>query len=162
MLGSTIQRELAVMIQRDLQDPRLTGMPSITRVRVSPDLAVADVYVTVMGTPGQQTAALHALQHSAGMMRAKLTKALTLRQSPFLKFHIDENLKKEIEVLELLRKVSLENEELDRRRAAAADAARDELAGNQHHQPPEQTATPVESPAELADESNDQNRVRTE
>ena len=43
MLGSTIQRELAQMILRDLQDPRLTGLPSITRVKVSPDLSIAEV-----------------------------------------------------------------------------------------------------------------------
>jgi len=61
MLGSTIQRELAEMILRDLNDPRLSGFPSITRVKVSPDLSIADVYVTIMGTPGQQTAALNAL-----------------------------------------------------------------------------------------------------
>jgi ribosome-binding factor A len=118
MLGSTIQRELAEIIQRDLQDPRLTGLPSITRVKVSPDLSIADVFITVMGTPGQQTAALNALKHSAGMMRHKLTKSLTLRQAPFIKFHIDEDMKKEIELLELLRKVSEEQAELDRKRAA--------------------------------------------
>ena len=111
MLGSTIQRELAEMILRDLQDPRITGFPSITRVKVSPDLSIADVYVTIMGTPGQQTAALNALRHSAGMMRTKLTKVLSLRQAPFLKFHIDEGLKKEIAVLDLLRKVREEDEE---------------------------------------------------
>ena len=105
------------MIMRDLQDPRLTGLPSITRVKVSADLSIADVYITVMGTEGQQTAALNALKHSAGMMRARLTKSLTLRQAPYLKFHMDENYKKEIAVLELLRKVADENAELDRRRA---------------------------------------------
>jgi ribosome-binding factor A len=121
MLGSTIQRELAVMIQRDLQDPRLTGLPSITRVKVSSDLSIADVYITVMGTEGQQTAALNALKHSAGMMRAKLTRALTLRQAPFLKFHIDENLKKEIAVLDLIRKA---NEEIaDREDTNSAEDA---------------------------------------
>ncbi len=120
MLGSTIQRELAEMILRDLQDPRITGMPSITRVKVSPDLSIADVYITVMGTPGQQTAALNALRHSAGMMRAKLTRSLSLRQAPYLKFNIDEDLKKEIELLELIRKASEENAELDRKRAEAA------------------------------------------
>ena len=52
MLGSTIQQELAEIILRELNDPRLTGMPSITRVKVSPDLSIADVYVTIMGTPG--------------------------------------------------------------------------------------------------------------
>ena len=111
MLGSTIQKELAEIIMRELSDPRLTGMPSITRVKVSPDLSIADVYVTIMGTPGVQNAALNALKHSAGMMRTKLTKALTLRQAPFLKFHIDEALKKEIAVLDLLRKVREEDAE---------------------------------------------------
>src|SRR5262245_14063826 len=92
MLGSTIQRELAQIIMRELNDPRITGMPSITRVKVSPDLSIADVYVTIMGSEGQQNLALNALRHSAGLMRSKLSKSLTLRQAPFLKFHIDESL----------------------------------------------------------------------
>src|SRR5947208_11028233 len=120
MLGSTIQRELAEIIMRELNDPRLTGLPSITRVKVSPDLSIADVYVTVMGTKGQESAALMALRHSAGLMRTLLTRQLTLKQAPFLKFHIDENLKKELEMMELLKKVAEETAEADRRRAAAA------------------------------------------
>src|SRR5690349_3525529 len=118
-LGSTIQQELAQIIMRELNDPRLTGMPSITRVKVSPDLSIADVYITVMGTPGQQNAALNALRHSAGLMRTKLTGQLTLRAAPYLKFHIDENLKKELEVLDLLRKAREESDERDRQRAEA-------------------------------------------
>jgi ribosome-binding factor A len=110
-VASTIQRELAQIIMRELNDPRLTGMPSITRVNVSDDLSIADVYMTIMGSEGQQTAALNALKHSAGVMRTKLTKQLTLRIAPYLKFHIDENLKKEIEVLELLRKAKAELDE---------------------------------------------------
>ena len=123
MLGSTIRKELMQIIMRELDDPRLTGMPSITRVRVTNDLEYADVFITVMGTPGQQTAALNALKHSAGMMRAKLTRLLSIRQAPYLRFQIDEGLKKELAVLDLLEKVRLENEELDRRRAEAAAAA---------------------------------------
>jgi len=120
-VASTIQQELAQIILRDLSDPRLTGMPSITRVKVSPDLSVADVYVTIMGTPGQQTAALNALRHSAGLMRTKLTAAMTLRVAPFLKFHIDEDLKKELQMQDLLEKVAAENAEIDRKRAAEAE-----------------------------------------
>ena len=120
-LASTIKQELAMMIMRDLQDPRLVGMPSITRVKVTDDLSIADVFVTIMGTAGQQTAALNALKHSAGLMRTRLTKALTLRVAPFIKFHIDEDLKKELEVLDLLRKVSEENAELDRKRAESGE-----------------------------------------
>jgi ribosome-binding factor A len=119
-LGSTIQKELAQIIMRELSDPRLVGMPSITRVQVSPDLSIADVYVTVMGSPGQQQAALNALRHSSGLMRTRLTKSLTLRVAPYIKFHLDENLKKELEMMDLLRKISEENAELDRKRAEAA------------------------------------------
>src|SRR6266576_7289151 len=98
-LGSTIQQEIATMILHDLNDPRVRPLTSVTRVKISEDLSIADVYITVMGTPGQQTAALNALKHSAGMMRTRLTKDLSLRQAPFLKFQMDENLKKELELL---------------------------------------------------------------
>lgn len=120
MLGSTIRSEIAEIIARDLADPRLIGLPSITRVKVSSDLSVADVYITVMGTPGQKTAALTALRTSAGMMRTRITKALSLRVAPMLKFHLDEQLKKELETLAILNKVAEENRQLDLQRAAAA------------------------------------------
>src|SRR4051812_16651226 len=115
MLGSMIQQELALMILRDLNDPRLppTSLTSITRVKVAPDLSTADVYVTIMGTPGQQSAALNALKHSAGMMRAKLTKSLSTRITPYLKFHMDEDLKKELDLMAALQRAQDENAELD-------------------------------------------------
>src|SRR5437868_10005619 len=123
-VASTVHKELAQIMLRELVDPRLVGLPSITRVKVSEDLSIADVFITVMGTPGQQTAALNALKHSAGLMRTRLTKQLTLRVAPFLKFHIDEDLKKELALQEVLQKVADENAELDRKRAEAAAAAR--------------------------------------
>lgn len=119
-LGSTMRQELMGIIQRELSDPRLMGFPSITRVKVAEDLSAADVYVTIMGTEGQKTAALNALRHSAGLMRTKLTKMLSIRQVPFIKFHYDEQLKKELEMLELLDQVARENAELDRQRAEKA------------------------------------------
>jgi ribosome-binding factor A len=117
MLGSTIQREIAQMIQRDVDDPRVPSIVSVTRVNVAPDLSTADVFVTIMGTPGQKTAALNALKHSAGMMRGKMTKSLSLRTAPFIKFHLDDKLDKEIAMMDLLDRVARENAEADRRRA---------------------------------------------
>jgi ribosome-binding factor A len=147
MLGSTIQRELAAMILRDLQDPRLTGLPSITRVKVSDDLSTADVYITVMGTPGQQTAALNALKHSAGLMRTRLTQQMTLRIAPFLKFHLDEDLKKELELEDLLRKVAEENAEIDRKRAAEESGTSDAT----HAAPPSSEDPPAEAGSPAGD-----------
>jgi len=80
-----------------------------------------------MGTPGHQEAALNALKHSAGVMRTRLTKVLSIRQAPFLKFHLDEGLKKELALLDAIRKA---NEE-DRQRTGGGDdnAAADAGAG---------------------------------
>ena len=109
-VASFIQQELAMIIMRELDDPRLTGLPSITRVKVSEDLSTADIFVTIMGPQGKQTAALNALKHSAGMMRSRLAEMMELRQVPYLKFHLDEDLKKEREVLDILRKIQEENQ----------------------------------------------------
>jgi len=118
-----------MIILRELSDPRLQGLPTITRVRMTDDLSIADVYITVMGTAGQQRAALNALKHSAGLMRTRLTKELTLRQAPFLNFHMDEDLKKELELLELLDKVSKENAELEKKRAEQQGTRVEEAEG---------------------------------
>ena len=133
-----------MIIQRELSDPRLTGLPSITRVKISDDLSVADVFITVMGTPGQQSAALNALKHSAGMMRVLLTKKMTLRIAPFLKFHIDEDLKKELELLSLIDKAKREADEAERIRTGAPEPVEAEI---QEPSPPVQETPP---PAEEA------------
>jgi len=58
---------------------------------------------------------------------------MTLRIAPFLKFHIDEDLKKELALQELLHKVAQENAEIDRKRAeeAAANPPTEEPATEQ-------------------------------
>jgi ribosome-binding factor A len=137
-VGSTLHQELAMIMMRELSDPRLVGLPTITRVKVSDDLSIADVFITVMGTPGQQTAALNALKHSAGMMRLMLTKKMTLRIAPFLKFHIDEDLKKELALQQLLQKVADENAEIDRKRAVEAAANPSEPQSAEQEQPSQQ------------------------
>jgi ribosome-binding factor A len=137
-----IRQELAMMILHDLSDPRITGFPTITRVEVLEDLSNADVYITSMGTPGQQSATLNALKHSAGSMRAKLTKMLSIRQTPFLRFHYDDRLKRELEVLALLDKANREREEREARtkeqsaEAESGDSATRE-GQHSHESPPE-------------------------
>jgi ribosome-binding factor A len=122
MVGSTLQQELMSIIMRELNDPRIEGFPSITRVKVAEDLSTADVYVTIMGTEGKQNLTLNALKHSAGMMREKLRKTLPMRTIPFLKFQFDEALKKEIQVLDLIDKAVREEDALKSQSAPESDA----------------------------------------
>ena len=108
-IGSVIRQEVSQVIMRELNDPRLDGtLPSVTRVKVADDLSVADVYVVVMGTPGKQSAAMMALQSAAGLMRSRVGKALATRTVPLLRIQVDEAYRKEMEVLDLIRKAELE------------------------------------------------------
>lgn len=132
-LASTIRQELALIIMRELNDPRITGMPSITRVKVSADLSTADVYFTIMGSDAEQNTTLNALRRSAGMMRAKLSQGLSLRITPYLKLHLDESLKREMAVLDLLAKIRAEDAERNPPPAAdpdETDAERGETGKN--------------------------------
>jgi ribosome-binding factor A len=110
-LSSIIQREIAMIVMREIADPRIGPIyPTINSVKLSEDLSYADVYVSIMGTAGQRTAAMAALKGSAGMIRSKLAKTIEIRQVPAIRFHIDQGAIKEIEMLDLLRKIEDERQ----------------------------------------------------
>lgn len=84
-LGDQIQRELAQLLEHEVQDPRV-GMVTITAVKVSDNLANAKVYVTVMGDIHATRESLQALQHAAGFLRSALAGRLRARVIPTLRF----------------------------------------------------------------------------
>lgn len=96
-LADQIQRELAVLIRDEVNDPRLTGFVTISSVKVSPDLGYADIYVTVM-EPELNDAmdkhsheeSLQVLNKAAGFLRTELSHRLKTRTTPRLRFHYDE------------------------------------------------------------------------
>lgn len=89
-VADQLQRELAQLIQREVKDPRL-GMVTINSIDISKDLAVADVYVTVMGkdTADDVKPSIEALNHAAGFLRNHIARAMMLRIVPKLRFHYD-------------------------------------------------------------------------
>lgn len=85
-----LQRELAVLIQREVRDPRV-GMVSITGVDVSRDLGHARVYYTSLDfetsdEAGESTAALNS---AAGFLRSQLSRDSSMRSVPQLRFYFD-------------------------------------------------------------------------
>ena len=92
-IADQIQRDLAVLLQREIKDPRL-GLPTISGVKVSKDLAYADVYLTFMALndPGKVDDALHVLESASGLLRSLLSKSIKLRVMPRLRFHYDETI----------------------------------------------------------------------
>ncbi|MEE2730954.1 MAG: 30S ribosome-binding factor RbfA [Pseudomonadota bacterium] len=89
-IADQIQRDLAVLLQREVKDPRV-GMVTINSVNVSKDLAFADVYVTFMGINEDQNVeeSLEVLEHAGGFLRSLLAKGIKLRVMPRLRFHYD-------------------------------------------------------------------------
>nr|WP_315043546.1 ribosome-binding factor A [uncultured Moraxella sp.] len=96
-LADQIQRELAVLIRDEINDPRLTGLVTISGVKISPDLGYADIYVTVMETDMDDAMAkdyhedsLKVLNKASGFLRTELSHILRTRTTPRLRFHYDE------------------------------------------------------------------------
>lgn len=89
-IADQIQRDLAVLLQREVKDPRV-GMVTINSVNVSKDLAFADIYVTFMGIDDDQNVdeSLEVLEHAGGFLRSLLAKSIQLRTMPRLRFHYD-------------------------------------------------------------------------
>ena len=100
-VADQLQRELGGLV-RTVKDPRVTGMVTISSVDVSPDLAHAKVYVTVLetDTPEETVAGLN---HAVGFLRGRLGERLALRGVPRLVFEYDPTLDRVDRVERLLR-----------------------------------------------------------
>ena len=102
-IESTMKRALSQVLQRDISDPRIEGLVSITDVKVAPDLSEAYVSVSVL-PEDKQKRTLFGLRHAAGHIHSKLNKHLRLRTIPQLHFRLDESLKKQAEVFQAIDK----------------------------------------------------------
>jgi ribosome-binding factor A len=87
-IGEQIQRELAVLLQREVRDPRLSQV-TISAVEVTRDLSLATVYFTVLGEKENLPPIQHALEKASGFLRHALGERMVLRSLPQLKFVYD-------------------------------------------------------------------------
>lgn len=119
-IADQIQRELAVMIQREIKDPRLDAMITVSGVKVSKDLGYADVYVTVLGKEDKQEVIdenLAILKQAAGFLRGRIGQSIKLRVLPQLRFHYDESVQRGQQLSSLIEKAVAE----DRHRHSSED-----------------------------------------
>jgi ribosome-binding factor A len=87
-VADQIQRELAILIQQEVKDPRV-GMVTITAVKVSKEFENALVYFTVMGDDAAVASTTEGLTKAAGFIRSELAHRLKLRTTPQLQFVYD-------------------------------------------------------------------------
>jgi ribosome-binding factor A len=87
-IADRIRQELADMLLRDLNDPRLR-LISITDVTVDRELAYADIFVSALEGSTRSTEVLEGLDSAAGFIRRELARRVDLRAFPRLRFHWD-------------------------------------------------------------------------
>jgi len=108
-LNHLIRHEVTDLLQREAKDPRLAVLVTVTRVSISSDLRYARIFISVMGTEEEKTAAMAALQAATGFLRRELSHRLSLRHSPELSFWYDDTMEKAGHVLQLIHDVSNES-----------------------------------------------------
>jgi len=110
-VNEVIREVAAETILFQIRDPRVRHT-TVTRVETAGDLQHAKVYVSIMGSDAQQSKGVVALQNAAGFIQSKLAKRLATRFLPTLSFHLDEGVKKSIEVARILMDEKRRNGEL--------------------------------------------------
>jgi ribosome-binding factor A len=107
--AEAVREVVSMAILTDLRDPRIQGV-TVTHVEVSPDMRLAKVYVSIMGSETTQKLCLKGLQSSAGFLQQKISKRIDTRYTPVIKFELDLGVKKSIAVAKALHDVLPESE----------------------------------------------------
>ncbi|MBD2821394.1 30S ribosome-binding factor RbfA [Xenorhabdus sp. 42] len=120
-VSQEMQKEIAIILQREVKDPRI-GMPTVSGVEVSRDLAYAKVFVTFLNVliEGQDSEkveeGIKALNEASGFIRSLLGKVMRLRVIPELTFSYDSSLVEGMRMSNLVSNVVKSDEQ---RRASA-------------------------------------------
>ena len=91
-INELLRQELSWLLAKDMNDPRLPVLVTITMVDVSSDLRYAKVYVSVMGNNDERRIAVEMLQSATGFLHRELKSRLALRYVPQLSFFKDDSI----------------------------------------------------------------------
>ncbi len=109
-INAEVMRELSVAI-RDLKDPRISPMVSVTGADVTPDLQYCRVYISVLGSEESLSKTMEGLKAASGFLRRELAQTVNLRHTPELQFIEDHSIEYGAHMDELINKVAREDAE---------------------------------------------------
>lgn len=114
-----IREALTEMIAADIKDPRVHAptMLTVAKVELNVDMAVANVYVSVIGDEAVADAALVGLSKAAGFLRGPIGRRLGLQHAPELRFMLDQSIDMSAKLAAIVR------EDEERARAAGREPA---------------------------------------
>lgn len=109
-INEELRKELSIIIDTDLKNPHITGIISVTKVKTSPDLRYARVYISLLNCKNV-TETLDGLKSASGFMRTELAKRVNLRYTPELRFEIDDSMEYGARIENILKNIIPKNDE---------------------------------------------------
>ena len=91
-INMEVQRELANIIRGGIKDPRISPMTTVVAVEVAPDLKTAKAYISVLGDKEAQENTLKGSKSAEGYIRRELARSVNLRNTPEIKFVVDQSI----------------------------------------------------------------------
>lgn len=104
------RKELSQIISYELKNPNVTGMISVTKVKVTNDLKYAKVYVSILNSKNIKET-LAGLKKSSGFVRSELAKRVNLRNTPEIVFELDDSLEYGAKIDSILKDIMPKKEE---------------------------------------------------
>ncbi|MBD5470667.1 MAG: 30S ribosome-binding factor RbfA [Lachnospiraceae bacterium] len=91
-VNGEVHRALAEIIRSEIKDPRINPMTSVVTVEVAPDLKTCKAWISVLGNEESQKSTIEGLKSAEGYIRNLLAKEINLRNTPEIKFILDQSI----------------------------------------------------------------------
>ena len=105
-VNAEVQHELANLIREGIKDPRIHPMTTVTAVEVDPDLKTCRAYISVLGDDEAKKNTIAGLKNAEGYIRRQLAKSINLRNTPEIRFILDESIEYGVTMSKLIDEVS--------------------------------------------------------
>lgn len=105
-INGEVQRELSNIIHNEIKDPRIHPMTSVVTVEVAPDLKTCKAYISVLGDEKSQKDTITGLKSAEGYIRRQLARTVNLRNTPEIRFILDQSIEYGINMSKLIDEVT--------------------------------------------------------
>lgn len=110
-VNEKLRKALSQIIDYEVKNSNVTGMISVTKVKVTPDLKYAKVYVSILNSKSNEKT-LEGLKASAGFIRTSLAKKVNLRITPEIVFEYDDSIEHGERIESLLQEIKKQDEKI--------------------------------------------------
>ena len=105
-INGEVLKELSNIIRSEIKDPRINPMTSVVSVEVAPDLKTCKAYISVLGDEQSQKDTITGLKSAEGYIRRELARTVNLRNTPEIKFILDQTIEYGINMSKLIDEVT--------------------------------------------------------